>query len=361
MSIRAVAALLVGALSLSGPVAAQDTFPAADRIVAVGDVHGDFGQFVTVLRQAGLIDERNRWIGGRTHLVQTGDVPDRGPDTRKVLELLMELEGQAAKAGGQVHALIGNHEAMNILGDLRYVTPAEYEAFRSGTAEALQQRAFKALADSTRKDDAAYREQWLADHPLGWVEHRLAYEGNGRYGTWIRGHQAAIRIGDYLFVHGGIGPKVAGQSLAEMNRAVRQSLEPGANGAAAMDPEGPLWYRGLTGGDQAPSQDEVDQMLTHFGAKHLVIGHTPTAGAVMPRYEGRVIMVDVGMSAAYGGPPASLVIEGGVPYALHRGTRLPLPMGGDILAYLKAAAALDPQPSRLSKLIDQLGGVVRQP
>src|SRR6516162_4462647 len=73
------------------------------RVVAVGDVHADYAAFVAVLRSAGLIDQRDHWIGGKSHLVQTGDVPDRGPDTRKAMDLLMALEKEAAKAGGHVH------------------------------------------------------------------------------------------------------------------------------------------------------------------------------------------------------------------------------------------------------------------
>jgi hypothetical protein len=106
--------------------AADSVWTGVDRIVAVGDVHGDYQQFVTVLRSASVIDERDTWIGGATHLVQTGDIPDRGPDTRKIFELLQRLEKQAKKDKGMVHALIGNHEAMNVYGDLRYVTPEEY-------------------------------------------------------------------------------------------------------------------------------------------------------------------------------------------------------------------------------------------
>src|SRR5580765_5834762 len=100
-----------------------------DRIVAVGDVHGDYDQLVAVLRSAGLIDEQGTWSGGKTHLVQNGDVLDRGPDSRKAMDLLMRLEKQAAEAGGFVHALIGNHEAMNVYGDLRYVSREEFAAF----------------------------------------------------------------------------------------------------------------------------------------------------------------------------------------------------------------------------------------
>ena len=72
------------------------------------------------------------WSGGATHLVQLGDVPDRAPDTRKILDLLMRLEPQARRAGGYVHALIGNHEAMNVYGDLRYVSEGEIAARDAG-------------------------------------------------------------------------------------------------------------------------------------------------------------------------------------------------------------------------------------
>ena len=76
-----------------------------ERIVAVGDVHGAFDKFVAILRAAGLIDTRNRWIGKKAVLVQTGDLTDRGPDSRKAIDLLRKLEGEAQRAGGQVYAL----------------------------------------------------------------------------------------------------------------------------------------------------------------------------------------------------------------------------------------------------------------
>lgn len=351
------AALALCLLALPGGLPAQDSFGAADRIVAVGDVHGDFAQFITVLRQAGIIDQKHRWIGGKTHLVQTGDVPDRGPDTRKVLDLLRELERQAPKAGGRVHALIGNHEAMNILGDLRYVVPGEYEAFRTGRSAELRERAYLALADSAQRDDPAYRKAWEEARPLGWVEHRLAYEGKGSYGDWIRGNNAVVRIGEYLFLHGGISPKYAGWAIRQLNDAVRRDLGPPGSGEStgiAEDAEGPLWYRGLATGDEGELAGHVDQVLAAFGVRHIVIGHTVTGGTVMTRYGGKVIMIDVGLSAAYGATPAALLIEGGRPYTLHRGTRLELPLGGDPLPYLKAAAALDPPPSRLLKVIERL-------
>lgn len=329
---------------------AEASYTGVARIVAIGDVHGDFQQFVNVLRQAGVIDGKNAWSGGRTHLVQVGDVLDRGPDSRKVLELLMALESQAPKAGGEVHALIGNHEVMNVLGDLRYVSPAEYAAFRTGKSKQLQERAWKVLSDSTRRNDAVYHAQWLVEHPLGWVEQRLAFEGNGRYGTWIRGHDAVLRINDWLFLHGGIGPAYVDSSRASLNAGVRKALDPaapGPKGNIAEDPEGPLWYRGLATGDESALAPHVGRVLTSFGVHHVVIGHTVTPGTVWPRFDGKVIAIDVGLSSVYGGPPACLIIEDGTPYTLHRGTKIALPLGGDIFPYLEAAAALDPPGSRL--------------
>lgn len=350
-------ALILTILAWPRVAPGQAVFTDVPRIVAVGDVHGDYAQFVTVLRQAGVIDGKARWAGGRTHLVQTGDVPDRGPDSRKVMELLMALAPQAAKAGGHVHALVGNHEAMNVLGDLRYVHPGEYAAFRGGRSRQLQERAWSVLSDSARRKDPAYKAQWFAEHPLGWVEHRMAFEGNGRYASWIRNNPALVKIDNYLFLHGGIGPKYVDSTLAALNAGVQQALRgdaPPLEGNIAEDPEGPLWYRGLATEDEAVLAAHVDSVLAKFGVAHVVIGHTVTPGTILPRFGGKVIMIDAGLSAAYGGQVAALVIEAGTAFALHRGARLQLPLGGDLLPYLKAAAKLDPESSRLRQYVEQL-------
>jgi hypothetical protein len=354
-----VTRLAMAGLALAGPAAgpaAQDRPRPAPRIVAVGDVHGDFDQLVAVLRAAGVVDRRNRWLGGRTHLVQTGDILDRGPDSRKVMDLLMELEGQARRAGGAVHALLGNHEIMNLVGDLRYVSPGEYEAFRGPDSAALRDRAFILLADPTRKDDAAYREQWDREHPLGWVEHRVAFGPKGRYGRWLRGRDVVARVGDTAFLHGGISPKYAALAADEINARVRAEMADDRALATGMavDEEGPFWYRGLARDDEAALAAHVDAVLSTLGVRRIVIGHTITAGAVLPRFGGKVILIDVGLSAVYGGPPAALVIEDGRPFALHRGRKLALPLDGSLLPYLEAAAALDPPPSPLRPLIDDI-------
>src|SRR5687768_13352063 len=129
-AIRMPARLLLLALLLAA-LLCGNTWEGVERVVAIGDVHGDFKQFLEVLRYADLIDGKNKWTGGKTHVVQLGDIPDRGPDTRKIMDLLIDLEKQAKKKGGMVHVLIGNHDAMNVYGDLRYTTPEEFAAFKT--------------------------------------------------------------------------------------------------------------------------------------------------------------------------------------------------------------------------------------
>lgn len=354
--LRPLLALAAGTIGCALPRAGrtQDVFPEAPRLVAVGDVHGDYEQFVTLLKQAGVINNKAHWIGGTTTLVQTGDVPDRGPDSRKVMELLMSLTAEAKKAGGRVLPLVGNHEAMNVLGDLRYVHPGEYEAFRSSNSPKLQERAWRLLSDSTLRADTAYRAKWFAEHPLGWVEQRLAFEGNGRYATWIRENNAVVKVGDLLFLHGGVSPKYVDSSIVALNSGVRTALS-GSNtppkGNMAEDEEGPLWYRGLATGDETLLAAHVDSVLRKFGVSHIVIGHSTTQGAIMPRFGGKVILIDAGLSAAYGSHQAVLVVEGSELFALHRGQKLALPLGADPLAYLEAAAALEPEGSRLKQWV----------
>ena len=354
---RGFLALLL--LGLSGPALAQDSFKGVQRIVAVGDVHGDYDEFVTVLRAAAVIDGNNNWAGGKTHLVQTGDVLDRGPDSRKAMDLLMELEKQAKKAGGAVHALLGNHEAMNIYGDLRYVSPEEFATYRTPKSEELRDKLFGLTVEDLKNKgapapDDAFRKKFDDEHPLGWVEHRLAFAAKGTYGKWLLQHKVVVKINDVLFLHGGISPKYAGTAMKELNKKTKEELEDfnKLENGVAMDQDGPLWFRGLAQSDEAGLTALVDQILKTNEASRIVIGHTPRP-AVLSRFGGKVITIDVGLSKVFGGPPAFLLIEGPKYYAVHRGHPLELPSaGGDPLPYLKAAAALDPQPSPIQALID---------
>lgn len=339
-----------------------------ERIVAVGDVHGDYGQFVRLLRAVGVIDQRDRWSGGKTHLVQTGDVLDRGSDSRKVMDLLMRLDRPARRAGGAVHTLIGNHEAMNVYGDLRYVSAGEFNAFRTPRSEEIRSHFYEQHVEELKRNpppeglpefDKAFREKWEASRPLGYFEHRVAFGPNGDYGKWIRGNDAVIRVGDTLFLHGGISPKYAALSADEINLQVHEELKDFSKlqTGLVVDSEGPLWYRGLAQENEATLQDHVQRVLDAFGVKRIVIGHTPQPGVVVPRFGGKVVLIDIGLSEAYGGNLACLILEQGKAYPFHRGQKLELPASSDnqqVIAYLEKAAALDPSPSPAALLIDAI-------
>jgi hypothetical protein len=273
----------------------QDTWTGIDRIVAVGDIHGDIDQLVKTLRAAGVIDEKEHWIAGKTHLVQVGDTMDRGPNSRKVLDLLMALEPQAAAAGGAVHALIGNHEAMVMTGDYRYVNPADIRAWG------------------------------------GQAEYQKALGPHGAYGRWILTHNAIIKINDLLFLHGGLTAKFADWPLAKLNQTIREEIRAGKEEGVITDPAGPLWDRHYArdalaapppdGDAAAAARDEeakvaaeLSDVLKKQGAAHMVIGHTYDKRGVLVQLGGRVIRIDVGLSAVYGGPAACLVVEKGVFY-----------------------------------------------
>ena len=120
--------------------ASEWQFEDVDRVVALSDLHGDHGAFVDTLTAAEVVDSEQRWAAGETHLVIVGDILDRGDDSRDSMDLLMRLEKEAESAGGRVHVLIGNHEAMVLIGDLRYVSAGEYAAFRAEVSDEERQR-----------------------------------------------------------------------------------------------------------------------------------------------------------------------------------------------------------------------------
>ncbi|MFY0564410.1 metallophosphoesterase [Archangium lansingense] len=282
--------------------AVPDTFSGVERVVAVGDVHGDVDALKDVLRLAKLIDEKGRWSGGKAHLVQTGDIPDRGERTREAFELLMRLQGEALKAGGRVHALLGNHEVMNMLGDLRYVAPGEMASF----------------ADQSPEKDAA-------GTPPGSNGHRAAYGPQGRYGRWLRTHPAVVRINDTLFVHGGVAPEVPSKTLPELNRWVRQDLFPGNPPGGAKNPQGPLWFRGYALGEEEVAAKALETVLQRFGAKRMVMGHTTDRdGKIRARFGGKAVFIDTGLSTGYGRNLSALELRGGRVTALYVSERVEL-------------------------------------
>jgi len=329
--IRFMMTALVGALlGAALPQAAS-----AQRIVAVGDLHGDFEAFVDILEAAGIGDGKGRWTGEKTVLVQLGDVTDRGPDSLKIIRLLQQLEQAAPKKGGRVVALLGNHEAMNITGDLRYVNPGEFAAFASRNSDKLRDQVFESNRDSIvayyRQWDAALppeaaKEKWLADNPAGKMEHRQQWAPTGEIGKYYLGKPAITTIDGTLFVHGGISIETAARPIAAINEEVRSELAKGESFASSIltDELGPLWYRGNVQRDppgesiageppppeRIPIADELAQVLAAYGVRRLVVAHTPNLSGIVADQGGRLVRIDTGNSSAYGGVHSYLELDG---------------------------------------------------
>ncbi len=348
-----------------------------DRVIAVGDLHGDYDQYIRVLREAGLVDKRERWSGGETHLVQTGDVPDRGPDTRRIMDHLQELKQQARRKGGYVHTLIGNHDAMNVYGDLRYVTEGEYDAFRGRNSEryreaqwehhlaALESRDPEAFA---AMDLDAFRAEWEQQYPLGWVEHRQAWSPGGAYGDLVLDDPVVLKVNDTLFLHAGLSAKYCELTLENITERAHEELSNYDYNDPGMieDEYGPLWYRGLATGNEIRLKEMVDAILRRYGASRMVVGHTPTQGVVWPRFDGRVILNDVGLAAYYGANFGFLELRDGEAIAHYAdGHTLPIPADSEgRVGYLEQVVAMNPGNAYLQSRLEQLrqaGGVSPAP
>ncbi len=219
------------------PLQAKAEWADVGKIVAIGDVHGALDEFVAILQDMRLVDQQLNWVGGKTHFVQTGDSIDRGAQDRKVLDLLMELEKQAEKAGGRVHPLLGNHEVMNIIGDLRYVAREGYAAFATEKSEELREktyarylkyraaRAERNLPKQPFTPAPNFKDEWMTTHPPGYLEHRKAFSESGIYGRWLSNRNAVLKLNDTVFLHGGISEAVSKLSIREINERIRRELK----------------------------------------------------------------------------------------------------------------------------------------
>ena len=216
-----LAFLLAGSFVASVATAEQYTWADVPRIVAVSDPHGAFDAMVGTLENAEVIDSDRDWPGGDTHLVITGDLTDRGADSRKVMDLVMHLEEQAIAAGGMVHLLLGNHEVMNLVGDLRYVAPGEYAAFAEDESDEERERWFRIFIAQQlnigEPDEEALRAEFNKERPPGFFGHRQAFSSEGKYGKWLMDKPLMIVVNGNAFVHGGLPPLVAELGLDGLN------------------------------------------------------------------------------------------------------------------------------------------------
>jgi hypothetical protein len=353
-------------------LAAAAQAPEPERIVAVGDVHGNLDGLVSILAKTGLIDEARRWSGGRATFVQTGDFLDRGPNSRAVMDLLMTLQNEARRSGGVVRICMGNHEFMNLVGDLQYLVPADYAAFADSRSEQRRKTAFQNFSKQQKERQRSVDEaEWMESHPPGFIEHREAFGPEGRYGRWLRSLPVMHVVGDSIFLHGGVHPELVNPTAEGINSTMSAEIkafdqfkqymidrklafpyytlleligvaraEEGAlrskppsalteaesrhlqvldrflqlGGWMGFHPNGPLWFRGFERWEEAEGQSHMDRLTTVFGIKRFVVGHSPQQrGEIRSRFGGKALLIDTGMLSSHyqGGRPSALEISKG--------------------------------------------------
>ena len=367
-----VALLVAVALLTPAPNIPAD---APSRLIAIADVHGDYEDFCAILQRVQLIDEQRHWSGGNATFVQVGDLIDRGPQPREVLDLMMSLDEQSAKAGGRVVAILGNHEVMNLMGDLRYVTAGNYASFADNDSEKRRQTAFQKYMDWRKSHPHVLAElsqpvlpeteaEWMSRHPMGFVEQRDAFSPKGTYGKWLRQRSAIAKVGSIIFLHGGINPdltlspdQINERIHSELNQydEIRQSLTDdtvllpfftlqeavavaqaeliaeqkhlaptndarknkltqflGLGGWLSVREDGPLWFRGYDQWKEEEGLPKAEKILAAYHVTNIVVGHTVQRTAhIRPVFGGRILLIDTGMLSSY--------YKGGKPSALEIG------------------------------------------
>ncbi|ORX69345.1 Metallo-dependent phosphatase [Anaeromyces robustus] len=266
-----------------------DTFSLIDnkykRIIAVGDIHGDYNKLLKIMKHAKLIDDNNDWIANDSIFVQTGDLIDRGDDSRNIFDLLIKIKNQSKQFGGKVYTLLGNHELMNMQADYRYLSPNDVAEY----------------------GDIVNREN--------------AFSLNGEYGNFLRREMDPIAVvGDTLFIHAGLTSEYAYIGVDDINERIHDLLinapsydelykfneQQNYTHPIFSDPlfsdYGPLWTRflSLNINEQAVCND-LDVVFDIVKVKRMVIGHTvQDQGKINSKCNNRLILIDIGLSDYYG-------------------------------------------------------------
>lgn len=264
--------------------------PEAARVVAFGDVHGDLRAATAALTTAGVIDDAGHWSGGETVVVQVGDQLDRGDDEREILEWFERLADEADAVGGAFYVLLGNHEVMNVSGDLRYVTPGGFDDFDD------ERRALPPERQATQRE----RQGRVA-----------AFAPGGRYARLLARHNLVMQVGDSLFVHGGLRPDHVDYGLDRINRETQAWMRGEAQQPGILtDANAPIWTRYLSYTPTPADCADLDAVLAEAGAMRLVVAHTVQIEGITAGCDDKVWRVDTGMASYYGGPIEVLEIIG---------------------------------------------------
>ena len=337
------------------------------KTVVLTDVHGDYETLTKLLQTTQVIDSDLKWTGKAETLISLGDNLDRGPDSRKVIDLFMRLEQEAKQSGDQVIVLLGNHEIMNIIADLRYVSDEEFLAFAEDESTRYRQSVYKDfLHYMGYEDNRESQQEFLKLYPPGYFGLVEAYSPQGKYGQWLLSKDTVKTHQNRLYLHAGISDELLDQGLSEhqINTAIRETVRNYADlyhefikvglfkhyfnkrqrlevldallsgqiksdrltkksilkkaetfiklsNSLLITTEGPVWYRGNIYCHEYMEQETIEKALRHFNVKQILVGHTPDSSRVArSRFDGKVILLDTGMlQTHYKGHPTAAIIE----------------------------------------------------
>lgn len=305
------------------PPPLQTLHSAPDRVVAIGDLHGDLPKSKQALALAGLIDAEGRWTGGSSTVVQVGDVLDRGGDELKILYFLEKLKREAARSGGKVITMNGNHEIMNVDCDFRYVTEQGLEEFRAWADWFRTGIAMKGLCKALEKEKdpldgipvafPGIKQEFLD----GFRARIAALQPNGPISSrFLSQNLTVVVVGESVFVHGGILAEHASYGLQRVNDEVRDWIN-GLKGRLSphymRGRNSLVWLRKFSD-ENAKNCDcsALEHALATIpGAKRMIMGHTIQESGINGACNDRAIRIDVGLSKGCGnGLPEVLEITG---------------------------------------------------
>ncbi len=335
-------------------VQAQQTFSftTGSQIYVIGDIHGAYHEVDTSLKTLKLIDENNNWIGGKAHFVSLGDLIDRGPQTRKLIDLFMKLQQQANEAGGQFHIVLGNHEMMNLSGDWRYLSALEIAEFAQNELPEQRLSAYNQYISWHKlSDNENTKSEFNKKYPTGFFAHRLAFGLDGKYGQWLLTLPFIIKINDQLFAHGGISKELENTDLATVNISLKSDLISylkswndfvdnnqlsfdvaqsdrqdyikllddsshkqnflKLDDSVVMSVMSPSWYRGNALCHPYFEEKILSEKLQIWNTTRLWVGHTTTpTKQVQERLSNQLVMIDTGLlNSYYHGQPWIAKIE----------------------------------------------------
>lgn len=300
----------------------EDVIPLLEdqRLVCMGDVHGDVSALKKALEIAGVYKD-DKWNGKNTILVQCGDILDRGSEELACFSLLARLSHEAVKEGGKVIVLYGNHEALNAMGLFQYATTdSEYEELVGSQID-----------DALQTSD--WRIQYVGNQPARWA----SFEPNGLLAqSLLANMKVAVQVGRTVCVHAGLtkGHIKKYGGLEGMNQAAKEwitgnfddvsynneglysnRLQPWVEAEArqtsyidtapgflggGIGTTSPIWMRDYSSPNDQPPKNPKAQAMINAALKELdcdrmVMGHT-IQKQINCALEGRAWRVDVGMS-----------------------------------------------------------------